>query len=100
MKVEIKVLINDKEIEENRFLRQRIIEHNHFHPYSQKELPEFTKKIYQTTHFSFKVVNVVNFHIDTNPEKDLIINLAGYGVIAAVYNPLVENKLEVIFNGE
>lgn len=100
MRTKVKIVTNKREIEENKIIRREIILHNIHNPYNKFEVPPFVEEEYETTFFGFKVQNILNYYTDPTEDKDIIINLQGYGEISVEYNHLVESKLEVVFHGE
>lgn len=100
MRTEIKWLMNAADIKENEAIRQKVLFYNIENPYSQLPLPERTKPIYETTYFSFKVQNVVDYIVEPTEERDIILNLQGRGEQRLSYDSIMCNKLELIFNGE
>jgi len=100
MRTNIKWLMNANEIEENKTLRNNILFYNAQNPYSQLEVPVRVEPIYETTSYSFKVANVIDYIIEPTKDKDLIVNLSGRGEKRFEWEPNLVNKLELIFNGE
>lgn len=100
MRANIKWLMNEHEIKENEVLRNNILFYNAQNPYGKLDVPERIEPIYDTTPYSFKIANVIDYIIEPTKEKDLIINLSGRGEKRFEWEPTLMNKLELIFNGE
>ena len=100
MRSQIKWCSNLKDIQENTILRQDALIYNQHNRYSPIPVPERIEPIYELTYYNFKVNNVQDFHIEPTGNKDIIANIHPKGEIRLAYDPLVESKLELIFNGE
>lgn len=100
MRSNIKWLMNANEIEENKILRNNILFYNAQNPYSPLPVPDRIEPIYETTSYSFRVANVIDYIIEPTKEKDLIVNLSGRGEKRFEWEINLINKLELLFNGE
>lgn len=100
MKGVIRFIANEDEVNLNFNLIQNTLIHNQHNPYNKLEVPKKVYPRYKRTEMSFKVNNVINYYIEPTRTKDMMINLSQYGVARFEYSPMLEQKLEVYFNGE
>jgi superfamily II helicase len=100
MRSKIKYCQNYKEIQENQMLRNDALVYNQHNPYSPIEVPKRLEPEYSITYYNFKVMNVLDFVIEPTKDKDIIANIHPKGELRLEYSPLIESKLNLIFNGE
>lgn len=100
MRTQIKYCINIKEMQENQILRNDALLHNQHNPYSLIEVPKRLEPKYLLTHYNFKINNVLDFVVEPKEPRDIIANIHHKGEVRLAYDPLLESKLELIFNGE
>ena len=86
--------------EQNEIMIKQALHHNQFNAFSKVEVPKKIKHNYKKTNMSFKVNNIISYYVEPTKEKDMIINISQVGEVRALYDPLVESKLELYFNGE
>ena len=98
MTVTIKVVMNQKDIADQDKLIYDIKQNNHINPYSPYEVPQRLKPDYAKAEFHFKLSNLINFHTEPDEDRDMILNIAGYGVVIAQYEPTQENTMQVFLN--
>ena len=101
MRIEIKIVTNSDELKKNDYERQIAVAHNVQNPYAKIEVPRKVYPRFKTTNMGIRQCDILDFWVDPlSKEKDIRINLATRGEIAAVYNPILESKLEQIFQFE
>lgn len=100
MRTQIKYCTNIKDLQENQILRNDALVYNQHNPYSPIIVPERLEPIYLLTHYNFRVNNVLDFVVEPYEPKDIIANIHPKGEVRLAYDPLLESKLELIFNGE
>lgn len=100
MKAVIKFQLNEEAVNQNRAAIQNTILYNQHHPYSPLAVPKKIYPKYKRTEMSFKVHSIVNYLIEPTKSKDMMINISQYGMVRAEYDPILEQKLELYFNGE
>lgn len=100
MRIIIKYCTNLDKIEQNEIMIKQALHHNQFNAFSKVEVPKKIKHNYKKTNISFKVNNIISYYVEPTKEKDMIINISQVGEVRALYDPLVESKLELYFNGE
>lgn len=100
MRATIKIEQNSERIQENKNLRMNALSYNLHNPYSNVRIPKRIKPRYEETYLSFKVHSVVAYMVEPTEIKDMLIDISQYGTIRAKYDPLLEQKLELYFNGE
>lgn len=101
MRGNIKWVTNEQEIRENQILRQNALLIKQQNPYSTDiQVPERVQERYALAPFGFKVANVIDFYVEPTEEKDIICTLYPQKQMVFEYDPLLLNKLELIFHGE
>jgi hypothetical protein len=100
MRINIKYCINPEKIDNNEMLIKQALAYNQTNIYNPIKVPKKVKAKYKTTEMSFKVNNIISYYIEPTEEKDMIINISQVGEVRALYNPIIESKLELYFNGE
>lgn len=100
MRAKMKWCINEDDLKENQMLRQQALLYNQHNPYSPIVVPERLREEYAECDFSFKVANVLDYYIEPTQDKHIIVSFYPAKEMVFAYNPLLESKLELHFNGE
>ena len=100
MRANMKWVTNTDELKENAILRQNALLTKQQNPYSDIQVPKRIREEYALCPFSFKVANVLDFYVEPTEEKDIVVNFYPQKQLVFEYDPLLVNKLELVFNGE